>query len=83
MSVIAWIILGLAAGWIASMLMNRNSSQGPLEDIVLGVLGANIGGAVFTYVGGTGLTGFNLYSLFVAVIGAAALIGLRRMLARA
>ena len=78
MSIIAWIILGLAAGWIASIIMKTNSQQGIVTDIVLGILGALVGGFIFNTLGGSGLTGFNLYSLFVAVLGSILLISFRR-----
>lgn len=78
MGIIAWIVLGLAAGWIASIIMKTNSSQGWMMDIILGVLGALVGGFIFNLLGGVGLTGFNLYSLFVAVLGSVFLIGVRR-----
>ena len=78
MGIIAWIVLGLAAGWIASLLMNTNAQQGMFMDIVLGIVGALIGGFAFSLLGGTGITGFNFYSLAVAVLGAVGLIGLRR-----
>lgn len=83
MGIIAWIVLGLIAGWIASMIMGTNSQQGMLADIVLGVLGAVMGGfLVSTLLGGEGITGLNLSSIVVAVIGAALLIGLRRAFIR-
>lgn len=69
MSVLAWIVLGLIAGFIASKIVNR-SGQGFLLDIVLGIVGAVVGGFLFTAIGATGITGFNLYSMFVAVVGA-------------
>ncbi len=69
MSIIAWIILGLIAGFIGSKLVNR-SGEGLLLDIVLGVVGALVGGFVFRAFGASGVTGFNIYSLIVAVIGA-------------
>jgi uncharacterized membrane protein YeaQ/YmgE (transglycosylase-associated protein family) len=69
MSIIAWIVLGLIAGFIASKLYS-GSGQGFLMDIVLGIVGAVVGGYLFTALGATGITGFNLYSMFVAVIGA-------------
>jgi uncharacterized membrane protein YeaQ/YmgE (transglycosylase-associated protein family) len=69
MSVLAWIVLGLIAGFIASKIVNR-SGQGFLLDIMLGIVGAVVGGFMFTALGATGVTGFNLYSMFVAVIGA-------------
>ncbi len=69
MSVIGWIVFGLIAGFIASRLVNRGG-EGLVLDIVLGVLGAVVGGWVFTFFGADGVTGFNLYSMIVAVIGA-------------
>jgi uncharacterized membrane protein YeaQ/YmgE (transglycosylase-associated protein family) len=73
MSIIAWIVLGLIAGFIASKLVS-GSGQGLLMDIVLGIVGAVVGGYLFTALGATGITGFNLYSMFVAIIGAAVLL---------
>jgi uncharacterized membrane protein YeaQ/YmgE (transglycosylase-associated protein family) len=73
MSIIAWIVLGLIAGFIASKLVS-GSGQGMLMDIVLGIVGAVVGGYLFTALGATGITGFNLYSMFVAIIGAAVLL---------
>jgi uncharacterized membrane protein YeaQ/YmgE (transglycosylase-associated protein family) len=69
MSIIGWIILGLVAGFIASKLVNKRG-EGFFGDIILGVIGALVGGFLFTTLGGTGITGFNLYSLMVAVLGA-------------
>lgn len=68
MGVITWIILGLVAGFIASKIVDRHG-EGILLDIVLGVVGALVGGWVFTLLGAHGVTGFNLYSLIVAVAG--------------
>ena len=69
MGIIAWLVVGLVAGWIGSMIVNR-SGEGPLMDIVLGIVGAFVGGFVFNLLGHTGVSGINLYSIFVAVIGA-------------
>jgi uncharacterized membrane protein YeaQ/YmgE (transglycosylase-associated protein family) len=69
MSVLAWIVLGLIAGFIGSKLVNK-TGEGVILDIVLGVVGAVVGGWLFTTFGAHGVTGVNLYSLFVAVIGA-------------
>jgi len=69
MSVIAWIILGLIAGFIGSKIVNK-SGQGFLMDIVLGIVGAVVGGYLFTFFGATGVTGLNIYSIIVAVVGA-------------
>jgi uncharacterized membrane protein YeaQ/YmgE (transglycosylase-associated protein family) len=70
MSFIAWIVLGLIAGFIASKLVNK-TGEGMLMDIVLGVVGAVIGGWLFRTFGMPGVTGLNIYSLIVAVVGAA------------
>jgi uncharacterized membrane protein YeaQ/YmgE (transglycosylase-associated protein family) len=70
MSIIAWIVLGLIAGFIASKLVNK-TGEGMLMDIILGIVGAVIGGWLFHTFGMPGVTGVNLYSLLVAVIGAA------------
>lgn len=69
MSFIAWIILGLVAGFIGSKLVNHQG-EGIMMDIVLGVVGAILGGWLFTKFGAPGVTGLNLYSIVVAVIGA-------------
>ncbi len=69
MSIIGWIVFGLIAGFIASKLVNK-TGQGLLLDIVLGVVGAVVGGWVFTFFGADGVTGFNIYSMVVAVVGA-------------
>ena len=69
MSIIAWLILGLVAGFIASKLY-AGSGQGAVVDILLGIVGAFVGGFLFNMFGGAGVTGFNLYSMIVAVIGA-------------
>jgi uncharacterized membrane protein YeaQ/YmgE (transglycosylase-associated protein family) len=70
MSFIAWIVLGLLAGFIASKLVNK-TGEGMLMDIVLGVVGAVVGGWLFRTFGMPGVTGLNIYSLVVAVVGAA------------
>ena len=69
MSIIGWIILGLIAGFIASKIVNRRG-EGFLLDIVLGVIGAVVGGWIFSFFGADSVTGFNLYSMVVAIIGA-------------
>jgi uncharacterized membrane protein YeaQ/YmgE (transglycosylase-associated protein family) len=69
MSIIGWIFLGLIAGFIASKIVNK-TGQGFFLDIVLGIVGAIVGGFIFSAVGATGITGFNLWSMIVAIIGA-------------
>lgn len=69
MSILAWIVLGLLAGFIGSKVVNK-SGEGFFLDIILGVVGALLGGWLFSMFGASGVTGLNLYSLFVAVVGA-------------
>lgn len=69
MSILAWIVLGLLAGFIGSKLVNK-TGEGLILDILLGIVGAVVGGYLFNAFGASGVTGLNLYSLFVAVIGA-------------
>jgi uncharacterized membrane protein YeaQ/YmgE (transglycosylase-associated protein family) len=69
MSIIAWIVLGLIAGFIGSKLVNK-TGEGFILDIALGIVGAVIGGWLFSLFGMQGVTGLNVYSLVVAVIGA-------------
>lgn len=69
MSIIAWIILGLIAGFIASRIVNKRG-EGVLLDIILGIVGALVGGWLFRLFGMSGVTGFNVYSLLVAIGGA-------------
>jgi uncharacterized membrane protein YeaQ/YmgE (transglycosylase-associated protein family) len=68
-SIIGWILLGLIAGFIASKVVNK-TGEGVILDIVLGIVGAVVGGFLFNQFGAAGVTGFNLYSMVVAVIGA-------------
>ena len=69
MSIIAWLILGLVAGFIGSKVVN-STGQGIVIDIVLGIVGAFVGGYLFTLVGAAPVTGLNIYSLLVAIVGA-------------
>jgi uncharacterized membrane protein YeaQ/YmgE (transglycosylase-associated protein family) len=80
MSIIGWLVLGLIAGFIASKIYS-GSGAGALMDIVLGIVGAVVGGFVFNAFGGAGVTGFNFYSMIVAVIGAIIVLWLYHMLA--
>ena len=68
MSIISWVLLGLIAGFIGSKIINK-SGQGFFMDVALGIFGAVVGGVLFTTIGATGITGFNLYSMFVAIVG--------------
>jgi len=82
MSILAWIVLGLIAGFIGSKLVNK-SGEGVLLDIILGIVGALIGGWVFNFFGAAGVTGLNLYSLLVAVIGSVLFLVVYHALRRA
>jgi uncharacterized membrane protein YeaQ/YmgE (transglycosylase-associated protein family) len=82
MSILIWIIFGALAGWIASLIMNTNSQQGPIANIIVGIIGAFLGGYIFNLFGASGATGFNLYSLLVAIVGAIVLIWIVKMLRR-
>jgi uncharacterized membrane protein YeaQ/YmgE (transglycosylase-associated protein family) len=81
-NILLWIIFGALAGWIASLIMGTNRQQGCLMDIVVGVVGAFLGGLVFSLFGGQGVTGFNIYSLLVAVLGAVILLWIVGMVRR-
>lgn len=80
MNIIIWIIFGAVVGWLAGIVMKTD--HGMVEDIILGILGAFIGGFIMNSMGQPGVTGFNLYSIVVAVIGASVLIFLGRVLHR-
>ena len=79
MGIIAWIVLGLIAGFIASKIVNHTGS-GILMDMVLGIVGALVGGFLFSMFGAVGVTGFNIYSMLVAVVGAVVVLWLYHML---
>ena len=80
MDILLWIILGAVAGWIAGVI--TKSSHGIIEDILLGIIGAFVGGFIMNSLGQVGVTGFNFYSIMVAVVGAVVLIVLGRLLHR-
>jgi uncharacterized membrane protein YeaQ/YmgE (transglycosylase-associated protein family) len=69
MGIVAWLVLGLIAGFLASLLVNKQG-EGMLMDVVLGVVGAVVGGFIAHFVGFSGITGFNIYSILIAVGGA-------------
>lgn len=80
MNILLWIILGAIAGWVADLVMA--SDHGVVTDIILGIIGAFVGGFIMNSFGQPGVTGFNLYSVIVAVIGAIILIFIGRVIRR-
>ena len=76
MSIIAWIVLGALAGWIASMIMKTDAEQGAILNIIVGIIGAVVGGFIMNALGQSGVSGFNIYSLLVAIGGAIILIAI-------
>lgn len=79
MGILAWIVLGGVAGWLASLIMRTDASQGIFLNIIIGILGAFVGGMAFNLLGGVGITGFNFYSLFVAILGSVLLLWFVRL----
>ena len=80
MGIIMWIIFGALAGWISSLFMNTDANQGAMGNILMGIVGAVVAGYLMPILGMSGVTGFNLYSVFVAVIGAMVVIAVGRMI---
>jgi uncharacterized membrane protein YeaQ/YmgE (transglycosylase-associated protein family) len=80
MSILAWLILGLIAGFIASKIVNK-SGAGVIIDIVLGIVGAFVGGFLFTFFGAAPVTGLNIYSIIVAIIGAIVVLAIYHAIA--
>ena len=72
--ILLWIVLGGIAGWIASFIMKTDGQQGILLNVIVGIVGAMIGGFIFGTLGESPVTGFNFYSLMVAVAGAVVLL---------
>ncbi|RJP48318.1 MAG: GlsB/YeaQ/YmgE family stress response membrane protein [Anaerolineaceae bacterium] len=81
-NIILWIIFGALAGWIASIITGKNKKMGGLANVVVGIVGAFLGGAIMNFLGYQGFTGFDLWSLFVAIIGAVVLIWLVGLIRR-
>lgn len=80
MGILAWLIVGLIAGYLGSLLVNR-SGEGMIRDIVLGIVGAFVGGYIFTMMGSVGVTGLDLRSIMVATVGAVVLLVLYHAIA--
>ena len=81
MGFLSWIVLGAIAGWIGSLIVNR-TGEGLFRDIILGIVGGLVGGWIFQAVGSTGVTGFNAWSLLVAVIGSIIVLTVYHAIAR-
>lgn len=81
-NILLWIIFGALIGWIASIIMKTNEEQGALANIVVGIAGAFIGGYIVRLFGGGGVTGFNLTSFLVALLGAIVLLGIVNLFTR-
>ena len=78
MGIIAWVIVGGIAGWLAGLVVQEKRPQGCLMNVVVGIVGAVIGGFIFGMLGGAGVTGVNVWSIFVAFIGAVAFLVILR-----
>lgn len=82
MGILAWIVFGALVGWIASMIMKKSSQMGAFANIVVGILGAFIGGLIMSLRGGWDITGFNLRSFLVALLGAIILLAIVNVVKR-
>ena len=83
MNFIIWLAIGGVLGWLASLVMKTDASMGAGANIIVGIVGALIGGFIMNALGGQGVTGFNIYSLLVAIGGAIILLFLVRAFRRA
>ncbi len=80
MGILSWIILGALAGWLASKVMKTDHNMGGIKNIIVGILGAVIGGGVMNFFNKAGVDGFNLYSLLVALLGSIILLAVYKKL---
>ena len=78
MDILLWVVFGALVGWVASIIMKTDEEQGALMNIVVGIVGAFIGGLLMNTLGQSGVTGFNFYSVFVALLGSVVLLWLYR-----
>jgi len=81
MSWLGWIVLGAIAGWLASIITGRNAQMGCIANVVVGIIGGLLGGWIMSQFGGEGVTGFNIPSLLVAVVGAVILLFIWNLIA--
>lgn len=82
MNFLLWLLLGGIAGWIASKITKTDASMGVLANIIVGIVGAFIGGLLFNFMGSQDVNGFNLYSLLVATVGSVVLLTIIKMIRR-
>ena len=82
MGIILWIVFGGLVGWVASMIMKTDGEQGIVLNVIVGIVGAVIGGWLMSIVGESGVGGFNIYSFLVALLGACALIAIVKAVRR-
>ncbi|PIR89306.1 MAG: GlsB/YeaQ/YmgE family stress response membrane protein [Candidatus Harrisonbacteria bacterium CG10_big_fil_rev_8_21_14_0_10_40_38] len=82
MGIILWIIFGALVGWIASLIMNTDAEQGAIFNIIVGIVGAVIGGWLMSFFGKSGIGGFNIYSFLVALLGACLFIAIVKVVRR-
>ena len=82
MGIISWVIIGGIAGWLGSMITKNNEEMGFLKNIIVGMIGSLIGGFVFNMIGGYGFTGFNIWSLLVALVGSVILLSVINLFKR-
>lgn len=80
MGIIGWLIIGALAGWIASKITGNDKEMGAWKNIIVGIIGGLIGGFAMNLIGGYGITGFNIWSLFVATLGAVILLVIINMI---
>lgn len=79
MGILLWILFGAFVGWVGSLIMGTDGQQGIILNIVVGIVGAIAGGYIMNFFGESGVTGFNLYSFMVSLIGAVALLAVVKL----
>ena len=80
MGILLWIVFGALVGWVGSMIMGTDEQQGLILNIVVGIIGASLGGYIMSLFGESGVSGFNLYSFVVAVVGAIVLLAILKLI---